>query len=69
MLLVALHFILRIICYIYFNFAPLHVLRLGRVPHLPDPCYGSAVQLLLLSSKVRKVTSEECNLCTPNRTG
>jgi hypothetical protein len=20
---------------------PLHVLRLGRVPHLPHPCYGS----------------------------
>jgi hypothetical protein len=40
----------KLVLYIYlkyfnvliFNFAPLHVLRLGRVPHLPHPCYGSA---------------------------
>jgi hypothetical protein len=28
--------------FLIFYFAPLHVLRLGRVPHLPHPCYGSA---------------------------
>jgi hypothetical protein len=26
--------------FLIFNFAPLQVLRLGRVPHVPQPCYG-----------------------------
>jgi hypothetical protein len=28
-------------CINFINFAPLHVLCLGWVPHLPHPCYGS----------------------------
>jgi hypothetical protein len=38
-------------CINFINFAPLHVLRLGRVPHLPHPCYGSGpIRKKLLNS-------------------
>jgi hypothetical protein len=41
MLITHVQKILYILYLLIFNFAPLNVLPLGRVPHVPHPCYGS----------------------------
>jgi hypothetical protein len=57
--------ILKIFNFLIFNFAPLHVLRLGGVPHLPHPCYGFVYEqcfMLRYMVSVNRMSDVKMNL-------
>jgi hypothetical protein len=52
-------------CINFFHFAPLPVLRLGRVPHLSHPCYGSCYMIfhVLTAWKMSMLVLSVVTLC------
>jgi hypothetical protein len=45
------------VCINFIHFAPLHVLRLRQVPHLPHPRYGSVIIVHISTKDVQSVSN------------